>query len=187
MIWRIRRRFVSNLFKGARVDDFDKELIRSAYLAIRATQEVIKAVASKTLGPKSNHAFTIDGKLLGDLGELVACLEFCLSPAPTGTKGIDAYTKTGKTVQVKATAGTTGVYIPGNSNSPDFLVVVRFDKITGEWGFVYFGEAAPVWDKSKHPVDSGKTATLKALALMQSQLEPDTVLSPAEASVRGHS
>lgn len=169
------------------MDDFDKELIRSAYLAIRATQEVIKAVASKTLGPKSNHAFTIDGKLLGDLGELVACLEFCLSPAPTGTKGIDAYTKTGKTVQVKATAGTTGVYIPGNSNSPDFLVVVRFDKITGEWGFVYFGEAAPVWDKSKHPVDSGKTATLKALALMQSQLEPDTVLSPAEASVRGHS
>ena len=160
------------------MDVEDKELIRSAYLAIRATQEVIRAVASKTLGSASNHAFTIDGKLLGDLGELVACLEFGLNPAATGTKGIDAYTSHGQTVQVKATAGTTGVYIPGNTDPPDFLIVVRFDKFTGEWEFVYFGEATTVWNKSIHPVESGRTATLKALALMQSKLTPEALLPP---------
>jgi hypothetical protein len=168
--------------QGEEVDADNEQLIRSAYLAIRATQEVIKAVAMKTLGPSSNHAFTIDGKLLGDLGELVACLEFGLIPAPTGTKGVDAYTSTGQTVQVKATAGTSGVFIPGNSEAPDFLIVVRFDKDTGEWQFLYRGEAKSVWDKSTSPVDSGRTATFNTLAQLHSELSSNKLLVPIDSS-----
>jgi hypothetical protein len=154
----------------------DRELIRAAYLALRSGQEVIRAVAVRTLGSVSNHAFTIDGKLLGDLGELVACLEFGLTPAPTGTKGIDAHTINRESVEVKSTAGSREVYIPGNSAVPDYLVVVSFNPLSGDWSFIYYGTAVPIWPLAKHPVDSGRAVTLRTLAEVQATLRHDDVL-----------
>jgi hypothetical protein len=158
------------------MQDSDRELIRAAYLVLRAGQDVIRAVAVRTLGPMSNHAFTIDGKLLGDLGELIACLEFGLKPAPTGTKGIDAHTIDGESVEVKSTAGSREVYIPGNSASPDYLVVVSFNPSNGDWNFVYYGTAAPIWPLAKHPVDTGRAVTLQTLADVQATLSHNDVL-----------
>ena len=167
---------------GGLLDTEDEQLIRSAYLTLRAAQDVTRAVALKTLGPASNHAFTIDGKLLGDLGELVACIEFGLTPAPTGTKGIDAYTLDHETVEVKSTAGSRMVYIPGNGAEPDHLVVVSFDAVTGDWQFIYFGRASRVWQLAKHSISPGRQLSLSVLTTEQSRLEPHEVLPRAARS-----
>lgn len=48
--------------------------------------------------------FTLDGNLVGDIGEAIAAELFGVSIEPRSTKGIDGYAPNGLTVQVKATA-----------------------------------------------------------------------------------
>ncbi|EJT05004.1 hypothetical protein RCCGE510_11114 [Rhizobium sp. CCGE 510] len=53
-------------------------------------------------------SFTLDGKLVGDLGEAVAAELFGLILRPGGGTGIDGHALDGRSVQVKAT-GTAAV------------------------------------------------------------------------------
>ncbi|MDD2765893.1 MAG: hypothetical protein PHE83_18170, partial [Opitutaceae bacterium] len=48
-------------------------------------------------------AFTVDGKIIGDIGEMIAANVFGLEPLPANTKGHDLRTPDGRLVQVKAT------------------------------------------------------------------------------------
>ena len=48
-------------------------------------------------------AFTIDGRLVGDIGEVIAALEYDLTLYPVQTAAHDGETPKGKKVQVKAT------------------------------------------------------------------------------------
>jgi hypothetical protein len=47
--------------------------------------------------------FTLDGRLVGDIAEAVALQHFDLLLPQKRTGGVDALTRTGKTVQIKAT------------------------------------------------------------------------------------
>jgi len=80
------------------MDLVDENLVLTAYQVLLSGQRTVQAIARKSLGEASQHAFTIDGKLLGDLGELIACLEFGLEPLPTNTRGVDAKTRDGDLV-----------------------------------------------------------------------------------------
>jgi hypothetical protein len=48
-------------------------------------------------------AFTIDGKLVGDIGEVIAALEYDITLYPTQTTAHDGVTSSGHRVQIKAT------------------------------------------------------------------------------------
>jgi hypothetical protein len=50
-----------------------------------------------------NRAFTIDGRLVGDIGEIIASLEYDLEIDAVSRPGHDACTPDGRLVQVKAT------------------------------------------------------------------------------------
>ena len=50
-----------------------------------------------------DKAFTIDGRLVGDIGEVIAALEYELTLYPVQTPAHDGETKDGRKVQVKAT------------------------------------------------------------------------------------
>uniref|UniRef100_UPI003D18E37D DUF6998 domain-containing protein n=1 Tax=Pseudomonas viridiflava TaxID=33069 RepID=UPI003D18E37D len=50
--------------------------------------------------------FTLDGRLVGDIAEALALEHFDLLIPEKRTGGVDALTRTGKTVQVKATGRT---------------------------------------------------------------------------------
>ena len=52
-----------------------------------------------------NRKFTIDGHLIGSIGEVLVAEAFDLKLEDTGKPVIDAKTKDGKTVQIKATTG----------------------------------------------------------------------------------
>ena len=58
--------------------------------------------------------FTLDGRLVGDIAEALALEHFELCLPPKRTKGVDALTATGHSVQVKA----SGLDPDGHPNSP---------------------------------------------------------------------
>lgn len=156
-------------------------MVRAAYQVLLAGQKCIQMIAQKTLGEPSRHAFTIDGKMLGDLGELVACLEFGLTPLPTNTPGIDAKTRDNENVEIKATAGEN-VWIPARNkagaNGPKHVVVVKFNS-DGNWTCPFHGELEALWDIDE---SIGKHQTLAfgigRLVKIQSKLLEAQALPP---------
>lgn len=92
--------------------------------------------------------FTLDGHIVGDLGVAMACYLFDLTPLPNGTRGMDATTADGATVEVKLTQGDTGVgvYAHDPAGRPAFLVALRLP-VDSPLEVVYAGDARRVWDR----------------------------------------
>ena len=84
--------------------------------------------------------FTIDGHLLGSIGEVLAKYIFDLTLERPSKEIHDALTKDGKRVQVKITAVNAGVSL---YEEPDFLIALRLSDEGLE--VLYNGEGAAVW------------------------------------------
>src|SRR2546422_5218300 len=66
--------------------------------------------------------FTLDGHLLGSIGEVLASLVFDLRLERPSKEGHDARTKDGKRVQIKLTAVDSGIAL---YSRPDFLIAFQ--------------------------------------------------------------
>ena len=92
--------------------------------------------------------FTLDGKLLGDIGEAIAIQEFGLSKLPEGTKKHDCVTRDGKRVQVKATQETQpgGMVGMGWDKKPfEHLLVLQITE-DGNYDILYNGPGGYISD-----------------------------------------
>ncbi len=87
--------------------------------------------------------FTVDGHLVGSIGEVIVAEHYGLSLLPNSTKTHDAISKDGKMVQIKATQ-VKGISI---SSEPDYVIVIKILS-DGSWQEVYNGPGKPVWDNS---------------------------------------
>ena len=87
--------------------------------------------------------FTIDGHLVGSIGEVIVAEHYGLDLLPNSTKTHDARTKDGKMVQIKATQ-VKGIAI---SSEPDYLIVIRLLS-DGSWEEIYNGPGKAVWDNA---------------------------------------
>lgn len=88
--------------------------------------------------------FTVDGHLLGSIGEVVAEYSYGLVLSPLSTEGHDAIAPDGRLVQVKLTQGDSRVALNGPC---DFLIAMRLvDR--KRFVEVYNGPGAPVWAKA---------------------------------------
>ena len=67
--------------------------------------------------------FTVDGHLVGSIGEVIVAEHYGLSLLPKSTKTPDAVSEGGKMVQIKATQ-VKGISI---SSEPDYVIVIRID------------------------------------------------------------
>jgi hypothetical protein len=89
--------------------------------------------------------FTLDGRLVGDIAEAIAlhCFDLLLPQKRTG--GVDAITRTGKTVQVKATGKKKSgpAFTPGKGCA-DYLLFFSIDFEANTASVVYNGPEAPV-------------------------------------------
>ena len=87
-----------------------------------------------------NRHFTLDGHLVGSIGEVYAAerygIELFTSSAPTH----DGSAPDGRLVQIKATQRNS---IALNDN-PDYLIVLKIDN-DGEMSEIYNGPGQPVW------------------------------------------
>jgi hypothetical protein len=85
--------------------------------------------------------FTLDGHLVGSIGEVIAAYRYGLSLLPPSSSTHDARAPDGRLVQVKATQGKSVAL----RENPDFLIVVRLHS-NGTSEDIYNGPGKPVWD-----------------------------------------
>lgn len=90
-------------------------------------------------------AFTLDGKLVGDIGEAMAAECFDLILCNKRTKGVDAHTRDGRSVQVKATGKSKSgpAFTPGEGIA-EHLLFLRIDFLRGIVDVAYNGPEAPI-------------------------------------------
>ncbi|WP_156966932.1 MULTISPECIES: DUF6998 domain-containing protein [Paraburkholderia] len=89
--------------------------------------------------------FTLDGRLVGDIAEALALHHFDLVVPKKRTKGVDALTRSGRTVQVKATGRpNAGPAFTRGQGFAEYLLFLRIDFHAGTSSVVYNGPEAPI-------------------------------------------
>lgn len=106
---------------------------------IKELYEITSELESKYPGRK----FTIDGHLVGSIGEVIVAEHYGLTLLPNSTKTHDAVSKETKYVQIKATQ-VKGIAI---SSEPDYLITIKLLP-DGSWEEVYNGPGKLVWDNA---------------------------------------
>lgn len=111
-------------------------------------------------------SFTLDGKLVGDIGEAVAAELFGLTLKPGGGTSVDGHAPDGRSVQVKATGTGRGPVFRKLDARADHLIFIEFDfeKLAGEIVFngpehVALQEMPDTWSNQR-PVSPRKIRLL---------------------------
>ena len=115
------------------------ELITGVSEKIEAVKGIIASIyaaqrALVSLAPDYKWAGL--GNLLGDFAELIAIDHYQLEKAPAGSNGFDAYTKEGKTVQIKGNHAAGQIGFRGNA---DLMLVIHVEE-NGDWSEIYFDD-----------------------------------------------
>ena len=92
--------------------------------------------------------FTLDGNLIGDIGEIIACYHFDLEPLSRGEKTHDAKTKDGKYVQIKATQGDE-VGLGLEKREFEYLIVIKLYE-NGKYELIYNGLGSRIWENTNN-------------------------------------
>lgn len=87
--------------------------------------------------------FTLDGNLVGDLGEAVAAELFGLELRPRGTKGVDGIAPDGRTVQIKATGRGATFAFTHTDGPAEWLIGLAFNYEQETVEVVYNGPYGP--------------------------------------------
>ncbi len=108
--------------------------------AIRQLHEAVRNLEDEF--SEDGRKFTIDGHLLGSIGEVVAAYAFNLKLLPPSSKDHDAETRDGnRKVQIKLTGGRRGIAL---YSKPEHLLVLQL--ADDEFKLVYNGPGKPVWE-----------------------------------------
>lgn len=112
--------------------------------------EVVKGLWTAQQAVANHYAdtslkFTLDGCLIGDIAEAVALYHFDLVLPEKRTGGVDALTRSGNTVQIKATGKPKSgpAFTPGKGRA-DYLLFFAIDFKTNTVSVIYNGPEAPV-------------------------------------------
>ena len=95
--------------------------------------------------------FTIDGRLVGDIGEVLAALEYDIELFDVLVKGHDGKTSDGRLVQVKATFKNSLTF----RTVPDYYLGLKLYR-DGNHEVIYNGPGKLIYEKYKHRKGIGK-------------------------------
>lgn len=139
-----------------------KKLIQELY----KTREQLKLLFN-------NWSFTLDGNLIGDIGEAIACYHFDLEPLKKGVKTHDAITKSEpiRYIQIKTTQKDT-VGLGLEKRDFEYLIVIQIDE-SGSYKLVYNGPGENVWKNTK-----SNSISVKKLSKIQKQVELKDCIQP---------
>ena len=127
--------------------------------------------------------FTLDGRLVGDIAEALALRHFDLVAPERRTKGVDALTRSGRTVQVKATGRpNAGPAFTRGQGFAEYLLFFRIDFDAGTASVLYKGPEAPIrallpneWDGTYVVKLAAVTAATSSVA--DHEMLPSSLLS----------
>ena len=134
-----------------------------------------------------NRKFTIDGHLIGSIGEVLVAEAFDLKLEDPGKPVIDAETKDGKTVQIKATTTDRVAFSiqAGSKIIPDYVIVIRIEKEGEKRGkpeLIYHGLGEIVFEelRKKKLQKNGQIQISLAMLRRLNRLEANRLLKPKE-------
>ena len=138
------------------------ETIRNLYRCTDALEEVFPG-----------RKFTLDGHLVGSIGEVTAAYMFDLTLNPASTTGHDAFASDGRQVEIKYTHGSSVAF---RHESQHALVLARQDR--GHLEVVYNGPGGLVWSacgkmqkNGQRPISLSKLRILAQKVEVREQLE----------------
>ncbi|MDP2930041.1 MAG: hypothetical protein Q8N56_00320 [bacterium] len=99
-----------------------------------------------------NKEFTIDGRLVGDLGEVIASLNYDIELFPVSQPKHDGKCSDGRLVQVKATFKNSLTF----GTIPDYYLGLKLCS-DGKFKEIYNGPGKPIYDRYKHRQGVGKS------------------------------
>lgn len=99
-----------------------------------------------------SRKFTIDGRLVGDIGEVIAALEYDIALDTVSQPDHDGTTPDGKRVQVKATFRDSLTF----KSTPEYLLGFKLYP-DGRYEEIYNGPGALIFEKYKHRSGIGST------------------------------
>lgn len=120
------------------------------------------------------RAFTIDGRLVGDIGEVIAAIEYDLTLDTVQRPRHDARTSEGRDVQIKATFKNQLTI----RAVPDFYLGFRLSP-DGEFEEIYNGPGQPIADRFGHRKGFGELL----LSMPVSELRKLSVSIPPEQRI----
>lgn len=97
-------------------------------------------------------AFTLDGKLIGDIGEAIALQDFGFTKLPEGTELHDFVTDDGRHIQIKTTqasAPNRGVGLGLTMQSFEHLIVIQITE-EGTYNILYDGPGSYIEAARSH-------------------------------------
>jgi hypothetical protein len=126
-------------------------------LEIKGLWQIVKRLEEKYKA--DNRKFTIDGHLLGSIGEVYVKGKFGLELLKNSHENHDAIErKTKKLYQIKTTQRDR----IGLTKRPDNLIVVEIDN-EGRPNIAYYGDGTKVWDIIKFKTSKQKFISLRQL------------------------
>jgi len=119
--------------------------------------------------------FTLDGHLVGSIGEVLAAYTYGLELLPSSAKQHDAIAPDGRRVQIKATQGARHVAL---RSAPDYLIVLLINSSTGDYCELYNGPGLTVWEACGEMSSNGtRPISLPKLRRMAEQVPEDQRIS----------
>ncbi|NVJ98701.1 MAG: hypothetical protein HWE25_11145 [Alphaproteobacteria bacterium] len=127
-----------------------------------------------------NLRFTLDGNLIGDLGEALAVELFGIQLVNAkSVEGYDGYIPgTQKTVQVKATGTGRGPAFRNTKTHADYLLFFDLDMENAKGSVVYNGPERYARAKLRQPFEGQRSLTAKQIRDAASQIKPGEMISP---------
>lgn len=124
----------------------------------------------ETLYP--GRKFTIDGHLVGSIGEVIVAENYGLKLLPNSTETHDAVSPDGKYIQIKATQ----IKRIAISSKPDYVLVIKMHT-DGFWEEIYNGPGSLVWNNAGKMQKNGQRpiSLAKLRSLMDSVDEKDKI------------
>ena len=121
--------------------------------------------------------FTLDGHLVGSIGEVLAAHYFGLCLFPGSTETHDAKSPCGKKVQIKATQKRT----VGISSEPEHLIVLKILS-SGDFSTIYNGPGKLAWDNAGKMQKNGQRAlAVSKLEDLMKEVAVDQQLIPIKS------
>ena len=117
---------------------YTQEKIEGAYQKIG---ELLKIVSNLEEDFPGRH-FTLDGHLIGSIGEIMAAYYYGIELYEASAPIHDGITEDGKEVQVKITQQDRIVL----SEEPQYLIVLHLDRISGKISEIYNGKGKCPWE-----------------------------------------
>ena len=130
-------------------------------------------------------AFTLDGKLVGDIGEAVAAEMYDLTLTPGGGSGIDGHAADGRTVQVKATGTGRGPVFRRVETRADHLIFIDFDFANLEGEVIFNGPERIALQNMPATWQGQRPVSAVQIRLLNRQVAPEDRLAVIDPTPQG--